>query len=86
MKKECIENLNIKSDGIYVDATLGYAGHSSEILKKLTSGMLYAFDNDELAIEESTKILGEISNNFKILPTSSFFLLIKLTIALIIIS
>ena len=66
MKKECIENLNIKSDGIYVDATLGYAGHSSEILKKLTSGMLYAFDNDELAIEESTKILGEISNNFKI--------------------
>ena len=66
MKNECIENLNIKSDGIYVDATLGYAGHSSEILKRLTSGMLYAFDNDEEAIKESTKTLSSISNNFKI--------------------
>ena len=66
MKNECIENLNIKSDGIYVDATLGYAGHSSEILKRLTSGMLYAFDNDEQAIKESTKTLSNISNNFKI--------------------
>ena len=66
MKKECIDNLNIKSDGIYIDATLGYAGHSSEILKKLTSGMLYAFDNDEIAIKESTKTLESISSNFKI--------------------
>ena len=33
--KESIENLNIKSDGIYVDATLGYAGHASEILKRI---------------------------------------------------
>ena len=66
LKNECIENLNIKSDGIYVDATLGYAGHSKEILKKLTTGMLYCFDNDKEAIKESTKILSEISSNFKI--------------------
>lgn len=66
MLSECIENLNIKSDGIYVDATLGYAGHSKEILKKLDKGMLYAFDNDEEAIKSSTKTLSEISNNFKI--------------------
>ena len=63
---ECIENLNIKSDGIYVDATLGYAGHSKEILKRLTSGKLYCFDNDEIAIQSSTETLSAISNNFKI--------------------
>ena len=70
LKEESILGLNIKEDGIYVDATLGYAGHSSEILKKLTSGMLYAFDNDELAIKESTKTLSEISNNYKIFHTN----------------
>ena len=63
---ECIENLNIKSDGIYLDATLGYAGHSKEILKRLTSGKLYCFDNDEIAIKSSTETLSAISNNFKI--------------------
>lgn len=63
---ECIDNLKIKEDGIYVDATLGYAGHSKEILKKLTSGKLYCFDNDEIAIEQSKKELSKISNNFKI--------------------
>lgn len=63
---ECIDNLKIKEDGIYVDATLGYAGHSKEILKKLISGKLYCFDNDEIAIEQSKKELSKISNNFKI--------------------
>ena len=47
---EAIENLAIKSDGIYVDLTLGRAGHSSEILKRLTTGKLFAFDKDEEAI------------------------------------
>ena len=37
LKKEAINGLNIKSDGIYVDMTLGYAGHASEILKRLDS-------------------------------------------------
>ena len=63
---ECIDNLKIKEDGIYVDATLGYAGHSKEILKKIISGKLYCFDNDEIAIEQSKKELSKISNNFKI--------------------
>lgn len=67
---ESIQNLNIKSDGVYVDATLGYAGHSKEILKKLKTGMLYCFDNDKKAIEESTKTLSAISNNFKIFHTN----------------
>ena len=48
---ESIEGLNIKSDGIYVDGTLGRAGHSSEILKKLTTGTLYSFDKDQEAID-----------------------------------
>ena len=63
---ECVQNLNIKEDGIYVDATLGYAGHSKEILKRLTSGKLYCFEQDELAIKASEKTLSSISSNFKI--------------------
>ena len=44
MLNECLENLNIKSDGIYVDGTLGYAGISKEILKRMKRGFLFAFD------------------------------------------
>ena len=44
---ETIDSLNIKEEGIYVDCTLGYAGHSSAILKRLKKGMLYAFDQDQ---------------------------------------
>lgn len=46
MLKECIEGLNIKPDGTYVDVTFGGGGHSKEILKKLTTGKLFAFDQD----------------------------------------
>lgn len=68
---ESIEGLNIKPDGIYVDATLGYAGHSSEILKRLTTGHLYAFDQDEKAIEYSFKKLDSISHdNFTIINSN----------------
>lgn len=56
--------LQIKDDGIYVDCTLGRAGHSSEILKRCTKGHLYAFDCDQNAINESTPKLREIGNNF----------------------
>ena len=49
---ESIDGLNIKEDGIYVDATLGYGGHSSEILKKLKTGHLYYFDQDKDAIND----------------------------------
>src|ERR1041385_3275767 len=45
--KECVEGLKIKKDGVYIDATFGGGGHSREILKKLTDGKLYAFEQDE---------------------------------------
>ena len=67
MLKESIEGLNIKPDGIYVDCTLGYGGHSSKILEKLTNGFLYSFDQDEEAIKYSTDRLSKINNNFKII-------------------
>lgn len=49
--KECIEGLNINPKGIYVDVTFGGGGHSREILKHLTTGKLYAFDQDEDAVK-----------------------------------
>lgn len=56
--EECIEALHIRPDGIYVDGTLGGAGHSSEIAKRLTSGKLIAFDQDMEAIENAKKVLA----------------------------
>ena len=67
---ECIDNLNIKEDGIYVDATLGYAGHSSQILKRIARGCLFAFDQDGEAIEYSTKILDQINDNYEIINSN----------------
>lgn len=64
---EAIDALQIKSDGKYVDLTLGRAGHSSEILKRLDKGFLYAFDKDQTAIDESFEKLSSISNKFKII-------------------
>ncbi len=54
-----LDALDIKEDGIYVDGTLGGAGHSTEICKRLTSGRLIGFDQDEDAIEAATKRLKE---------------------------
>ena len=68
--EECIENLSIKENGIYVDATLGYAGHSSEILKRLTTGHLYGFDQDDFAIEKSTERLSKIGANYTIIRSN----------------
>ena len=65
--KETIENLNLKKDSIVVDCTLGYGGHSSEILKKIPNGHLYAFDQDEQAINYSDKRLKKIANNYTII-------------------
>ena len=66
MLKQCVEALNIKKDGIYVDLTLGRGGHSSEILKKLETGLLISFDKDEQAIIESEPRLSKVNNNFKL--------------------
>ena len=67
---EAIDNLNVKEDGIYVDATLGFGGHSSLILKRVKRGFLFAFDQDEMAIEYSNKKLSEIGNNYEIIKSN----------------
>lgn len=64
---ESIEGLHIQSDGIYVDGTLGRGGHSSEILKRIPNGHLYAFDRDESAIAESRERLSKIGDNFTLI-------------------
>ena len=56
---ECIDSLNIKPEGIYVDGTLGGAGHSLEIVKRLDGGKLVAFDQDMDAIENARIKLAE---------------------------
>ena len=61
--QECIDNLNIKPNGIYVDGTLGGAGHSSEIIKRLSSkGLLIGIDRDEEALRAAKERLKEYSN------------------------
>jgi len=67
---ECINYLNIKDNGIYVDMTLGYAGHSSNILKKIPNGYLYAFDQDEEAIKSSNTKLSDIASNYEIIKSN----------------
>ena len=67
---EAIESLNIKEDGIYVDCTLGGGGHSKEILKRLTTGHLYSFDQDDHAIAAATSRLQEISDHFTIINSN----------------
>lgn len=67
---EAIDNLNVKEDGIYVDATLGFGGHSGLILKRVKRGFLFAFDQDEMAIEYSNKKLSEIGNNYEIIKSN----------------
>lgn len=68
--QECIENLNLKDDSVIVDCTLGYGGHSSEILAKIPNGFLYAFDQDKEAIKYSSDRLSKIRNNYEIINTN----------------
>lgn len=70
LKEELLEGLNIQDGKIYVDATIGYAGDSKEILKQIPNGFLYSFDQDEKAVKYSTNVLTEIGNNFKIFNTN----------------
>ena len=63
MLNECIEGLNIKQDGIYVDGTLGGAGHSKEIAKRLSNkGILIGIDRDEEALSAAKENLEEFQN------------------------
>lgn len=70
MKEEVLENLKIKETGIYVDATLGYAGHSKEILKRIKKGYLFAFDVDDEGAFYSREVLAKIGDNFKIIKAN----------------
>lgn len=65
MLTEVIEALNINPNGIYVDGTLGRAGHTKAILEKLKDGYMYCFDKDETAIQESKEILKDYLDKVK---------------------
>ena len=67
---ECLEYLNLMSDSVIVDCTLGYGGHSSNILKKIKRGFLFAFDQDDEAIKSSKNRLDEISDNYEIIKSN----------------
>ena len=71
---EAIDNLNLKEDGDYVDCTLGFGGHSGLILKRVKRGFLFAFDQDDMAIEYSEKKLSEISSNYEIIRSNFAYL------------
>ena len=74
MKNESIDGLNLKTDGVYVDATLGYAGDSSEILKRVKKGFLFAFDQDSEAIAWSRNLLDQIGNNYEIIKSNFLYM------------
>jgi len=63
---ECIENLNIKPDGIYLDGTLGMGGHSYEIASRLSTGRLICIDRDETAIERAGRRLAPFGEKVKL--------------------
>lgn len=75
---ETIDNLNLKEDGIYVDATLGLGGHSSKILSSLTTGHLYAFDEDSKAILFADERLKKIGTNYTLIKSNFVDLKVKL--------
>ena len=68
--EECLEYLNIKDNSIIVDCTLGYGGHSSEILKRIPNGHLYSFDQDKEAISYSKNRLDGIATNYTIINSN----------------
>ena len=69
MLQECLEGLNIKADGVYVDCTLGGGGHSYAIAQKLNeAGTLHAFDRDDEAVQFATKRLAGVLPKFIVHP------------------
>ncbi|WP_174733832.1 16S rRNA (cytosine(1402)-N(4))-methyltransferase RsmH [Mesobacillus harenae] len=73
--EEAVDGLNIKPDGIYVDCTLGGAGHSELILSRLTGkGKLYAFDQDDTAIAHAREKLAQYGERLTIIKSNFLFL------------
>ena len=68
--EESISSLNLDESSIIVDATLGYGGHSSNILERIKKGHLFAFDQDSEAIRHSTDRLKKIGTNFTIIKSN----------------
>ena len=73
--EECIQGLHIRPEGVYVDGTLGRAGHSREIAKRLTTGRLIAIDRDQAALDAAQERLGPwmervtlVHGNFRDMP------------------
>ena len=64
--QECLEALNIRPEGIYVDGTLGRAGHAFEIAKRLTSGCLVGIDQDEAAVRAAEERLSPFSSRVRL--------------------
>ena len=67
---ETISSLNLNENSVIVDATLGYGGHSSNILERIDKGYLFAFDQDSEAIRHSTDRLSKIGTNFTIIQSN----------------
>lgn len=72
MPEEVLEYLQVKPDGIYLDGTLGGAGHASRILEKLTEGLLIGTDKDEEALHYSKRKLQALGGNF-VLAKADFY-------------
>lgn len=68
--QESISSLNLLENSVVVDATLGYGGHSSNILERISKGYLFAFDQDSEAIRYSTDRLSSIGTNFTIIKSN----------------
>lgn len=67
MLEEVIKQLDIKMDGTYLDLTVGYGGHASEILKRIPQGFLIGVDRDKEAIKNSQLRLAKLANNFELI-------------------
>ena len=76
--EESISSLNLKENSIIVDCTLGYGGHSSNILARIKKGFLFAFDQDSEAIRHSTDRLNSVGTNFTIIKSNFVHLKEKL--------
>lgn len=68
--EESIKYLNLRGDSVIVDATLGYGGHSSNVLSRIPNGYLYAFDQDKEAILAADKKLSSVGLNYEIINTN----------------
>ncbi len=75
---ESIDSLALKENSVIVDATLGYGGHSSNILARIKEGFLFAFDQDGEAIIASTNRLKKIGTNFTIVKSNFCYMKEKL--------